>query len=78
MIMEFIKDLSIVIGLWVLFYRIAAWHLEHRGKRNIELAEDTLALFYEAKDVIAWIRYPISYSNEMDSVKQGEHEKKRI
>ncbi|MFH1548479.1 MAG: hypothetical protein ABID32_04115 [Candidatus Omnitrophota bacterium] len=73
-IMEFIKDLSIVIGLWVLFYKIAAWHLEHRGKRNIELAEETLSLFYEAKDVIMWIRYPGSFVNEIDSIKQETSE----
>ena len=74
--MEFIKDLSVLIGLWVIFYKIAAWHSEHRGKRNIELAEDTLALFYEAKDIIAWMRYPISYSNETDSIKEEEFESK--
>lgn len=74
--MEFIKDLSVVIGLWVVFYKIAAWQLEHRGKRNIELAEETLALFYEAKDVIAWIRSPLSFSGETDSIKQGENEDK--
>lgn len=76
MVMEFIKDLSVVIGLWVIFYKIAAWHLEHRGKRNIELAEETLALFYEAKDVIAWMRHPIGFSNETDSIEKGERESK--
>lgn len=72
---EFIKDLSVVVGLWVIFYKIAAWHLEHRGRRNIDLAEDTLALFYEAKDAIAWIRNPLSFSNETNSVKQQEGER---
>ena len=74
MTMGFIKDLSVVIGLWVVFYKIAAWHLEHRGKRNIELAEETLALFYEAKDAIVWMRHPIGFSNETDSIKQGDRE----
>ncbi|MBU1147960.1 MAG: hypothetical protein KKD11_06360 [Candidatus Omnitrophica bacterium] len=74
--MEFIKDLSVVIGLWVLFYKIAAWHLEHRGRRNIELAEETLALFYEAKDVIGWMRSPMSFSTETDSVKEEGRETK--
>lgn len=68
--MEFIKDLSVVIGLWVIFYKIAAWHIEYRGKRNIELAEDTLALFYEAKDIIPFIRNPMGFSNETDSITQ--------
>lgn len=75
---EFIKDLSVVIGLWLVFYKIAAWHLEHRGKRNIELAEDTLALFYEAKDAFTLIRNPMGFSSETDSIKQesGENEEK--
>lgn len=74
MVMEFIKDLSIIIGLWVVFYKIAAWHLEYRGKRNIELAEDTLALFYEAKDIITFIRNPMGFSDETDSIKQESGE----
>lgn len=74
MIMEFIKDVSVVIGLWVLFYNLSAWQREHRGKRNIELAEETLALFYEAKDVIAWMRSPMGFTNETDSIKREERE----
>lgn len=76
MLMEFIKDLSVVVGLWVVFYNMAAWQLEHRGKRNIELAEETLALFYEAKDVIAWIRNPMGFENETDSIEQNSYETK--
>jgi len=72
--MEFVKDISVVIGLWVVFYKIAAWQIEHRGRRNIELAEETLALFYEAKDVIEWIRHPVAFGNEIDSVIKEENE----
>ncbi|MDD5023423.1 MAG: hypothetical protein PHU63_04605 [Candidatus ainarchaeum sp.] len=72
--MEFIKDISVVVGLWILFYNLSAWQREHRGKRNIELAEETLALFYEAKDVIAWMRNPMGFTNETDSIKQEERE----
>jgi hypothetical protein len=73
---QFIKDVSVVIGLWLVFYKIAAWQIEHRGKRNIELAEETLALFYEAKDVIEWLRHPIGFSDENSSLVQGERENK--
>lgn len=72
--MEFVKDLSVVIGLWVIFYNIVRWHVEHRGKRNIELAEETLALFYEAKDVIAWIRNPMGFSGETDLIEKNPNE----
>jgi len=74
--MEFVKDISVVIGLWVVFYKITAWQIEHRGRRNIELAEETLALFYEAKDVIEWIRHPLAFGDEIDSVKKEENESK--
>lgn len=69
MIIEFIKDVPVVIGLWVVFYKIAAWHLEYRGRRNIELAEEKLALFYEAKDVITWIRNPMGFENGTHSTR---------
>lgn len=72
--MEFIKDLSVVIGLWVVFYNVAAWHIEHRGRKNIDLAEETLALFYEAKDALEWIRHPIGFSDESSSLVKGERE----
>jgi len=74
MTIEFVKDISVVIGLWVVFYKIAAWQIEHRGRRNIELAEETLALFYEAKDVLEWIRHPVAFGEEIDSVKKEENE----
>ncbi|MFH1519330.1 MAG: hypothetical protein ABIE75_02025 [Candidatus Omnitrophota bacterium] len=75
--MEFIKDLSVIFGLWVLFYNLGAWHREHKGKRNIELAEDILALFYEAVEVIRFIRHPASVSAETESIQRGEKESER-
>ena len=42
--------------------------------RQIELAEDTLALFYEAVDVIKHIRHPVSHSNEIEDIVRGEGE----
>ena len=40
----------------VAIYGIRSWRREFRGKRQIELAEDVLALFYEARDAITAIR----------------------
>jgi len=48
-----LKELSLLIGIWVAIYGIDSWRREHKGKRQLELAEETLALFYEARDVIA-------------------------
>lgn len=69
-----IKEMSLLIGIWVVIYGIDSWRREHKGKREIELAEDSLALFYEAIDAIKQIRHPSSYSSETENVERGENE----
>ena len=69
-----IRDISILIGIWVTIYGIDSWRREHRGKRQIELAEETLALFYEASDAISHIRNPLGFSNEFESIERAENE----
>ena len=69
-----IREISLLIGIWVAIYGIDSWRREHTGKRQIELAEETLTLFYEAKDVITYIRHPASYSSETDNLARGEDE----
>lgn len=34
------------------------------GRRRIELAEEVLADFYEARDIVRWVRSPMAYSYE--------------
>lgn len=72
--LEVIKQVSILIGIWVAIYGIDAWRREHIGKRQLELAEDTLALFYEASDAVKYMRNPISHSHETDNIEQGDQE----
>jgi len=69
-----LKEISLLIGIWVAIYGIDSWRREHKGKRQIELAEETLALFYEARDVIAYIRSIFSYSSETEDIARGENE----
>lgn len=71
---EPLKNVSILIGVWVAIYGIDSWRREHTGKRQIELAEDTLALFYEAVDVIKHIRHPASFSNETEDIERKPRE----
>ncbi len=71
---EGIQQVSILLGIWVAIYGIDAWRREHVGKRQLELAEDTLALFYEAADAIRHIRHPVSSGGETDHVERGENE----
>ena len=73
-IIELITQISAIIALWVAIYGIDSWRREHTGKRQIELAEETLALFYEARDVIANIRHPVSWGSESDDIERGEKE----
>lgn len=71
---KILQQVSILIGIWVAIYGIDAWRREHIGKRQLELAEDTLALFYEAADAIRHMRHPASFGHETEDVERGEHE----
>jgi len=71
---ELFKNISIIIAAWTAVYSIDQWRREHRGKRQAELAEEVLSLFYEAKDAIGHIRNSFSFSGEGASRKAGENE----
>ncbi len=71
---EVLKEISILIGIWVAIYGIDSWRRESIGKRKIELAEDVLALFYEARDVIRYMRHPVNLSHETIDIERGENE----
>ena len=64
MVLEIINTLAIVIASIVAICSVNAWRKEFRGKRNIELAEEVLALFYEAKDAISAIRNIFGFQGE--------------
>lgn len=69
-----LTEISLLIGIGVAIYGIESWRREHKGKRQMELAEETLALFYEASDVIAYIRNIFSYVSETEDIARGENE----
>ena len=71
---QIIQNISIFAASCSVFYGINAWKREYRGKRQIELAENTLALFYEAIEAIKNIRCPMSFSSETDKIKRNEGE----
>lgn len=71
---EALKQISVLIAAWVAVYGIDSWRREHSGRRRLELAEDSLALFYEAADAIRHMRHPVSYSNETDTIERGKGE----
>jgi hypothetical protein len=50
--------LAAVVAGWAAIQGLGAWRREAVGRRKAELAEEVLAQFYRAKDVLAWARFP--------------------
>jgi len=68
---EFIKILPTLLGSGtalvasiVAMKGVNAWKKEFQGKKKIELSEEALALFYQARDAIRRIRHPMGNSEE--------------
>jgi len=74
-IADVITAISVAIAALSFVIGINAWRREFLGKRQIELAEEVLALFYEAQDAIKEIRSPFSQVGEGISREKGEHER---
>ncbi len=72
---DLIQGLSIIIASGVAVYGIDAWRREFRGKRQIELAEEVLGLFYEARDLIEAIRNPLGFVGEGKTREPGPNER---
>ena len=71
---EFLKDLSIIIASCTAIFGIGSWRREYVGKKRSELAEETLCLFYEARDAVQHIRSPFGHSTEGNSRKADKDE----
>jgi len=71
---ELAKNISVILGALALISGIRAWKREYIGKRKIELAEDTLMLFYQARDAIRNIRNPFGRIGEGSSRQKAENE----
>jgi len=72
--LELLKDVSVIVASCVAIYGINSWRREYRGKKQAELAEEALCLFYEGRDAIRHIRSPFNWSTEGKTRKHGEHE----
>ncbi len=69
-----IAAISVTIAAASFVWGVISWKKEFIGKREIELAEKVLALFYHARDVIDSIRSPFSHSEEGKTRKQLANE----
>ena len=53
---------------------LRTWREETVGRRRAELAEEVLADFYRARDIISWVRHPYAYRIETDDSSLDEAE----
>ena len=70
-----ITSISVAIAALSFVSGVSAWKREFIGKRQIELAESVLAMFYEVEDAIREIRNPFSCNNEGKSRKRSDNER---
>ncbi len=69
------QAVAVISACWAIVSGVGAWKREFIGKRQIELAEQLLAKFFEVKDAIAYIRNPFSSSDEGKSRKRSDSER---
>lgn len=62
-----LQSASIIIAALMGAYGLDAWRREFVGKRKMELAEEVLALCYETKEIIDFMRSPGGFSGEGES-----------
>jgi len=71
---ELLKDMSVIIACCTAIYGVGSWRREYVGKKRVELAEEVLCLFYEARDAVQHIRNPFGHAGEGNSRKADEKE----
>jgi hypothetical protein len=66
--------LAVSAGLGLAWWGLHKWRIEQVGKRQCELAEDALALIFEAQDVFDSVRSPFGFAGEGASRERSEYE----
>lgn len=66
-IFEMVGSVAVILALITVIYAIATWRRDMRRKRECELVEESMALFYEARDKLRYIRNPLHYVEEKKS-----------
>ena len=66
--LQTIETISIIVASWAaiggIIYGLNTWRREYIGRRKLQLAEEVLTLFYEARDAIHDIRNEYTYAGE--------------
>ncbi len=69
-----VTAITAIVGVAIAARGLNRWRAETIGKRKVELAEEVLADFYQARDIIAAARSPFGTSGEGDTRPKGANE----
>jgi hypothetical protein len=61
---DVLQTVSVVVACATAIYGVDSWRRESLGKRKMELAEDVLSMFYNARNAFAAMRNIFGYSSE--------------
>lgn len=76
--LNLIESISIIVAAGVAVYGLESWRKETKWKREFELKEEVLSLFYHAEDSIARIRNPFSFIGEGKSRERSKDEDPKL
>jgi hypothetical protein len=72
---DIIRSVFVCLTAIIALLGVNEWRRQTLGKRKIELAEQVLTSFYEARDLFAWVRSPAAFGGEGETRKaDGEEE----
>lgn len=66
-IFEMVGSIAVILALITVIYAIATWRRDMRRKKECDLVEESMALFYEARDKLRYIRNPLHFVEEKKS-----------
>jgi hypothetical protein len=71
---EILENIGLIVASVTAIYGINTWRRELRGRKQYEIAEEALSLFYNCRDRIREIRNPFAGNEEGSTRKTGTNE----
>jgi hypothetical protein len=65
---------AVCVGVGIAWWGLQKWRVEQVGRRQCELAEEALALAFEAQDIFDYVRSPFGFVGEGASRQRSEGE----
>lgn len=59
-----VQGLAFVATTFAVYKGLKGWRDQQLGKRRVEVAEQTLTIFYELNEAISSARFPLSFGSE--------------